>query len=288
MTTPTSPAAPSPRVGSLGRALGQAVTRYTGAGFVVAALMVLGGALVILPLAETLADVAGRTITLWIIALLLIALFWGAVAAVVLVPPFLLGAADRRALVVHSWIGAREVRRVLGSASRVAEIPTTPAAAAEWLDRTPDTDSLRPLRFEMAVMAGRYDQARETLTRLPASTPLDRYRQREGEALVDDQEHGIVDLGAVRAALSEVDGPDAAEAAASFAIFDARRHVDDGTWRERLGAVRPLIREGDVRILVRDHGRPLLEVLERRAVRPLALLILAMTAVLTVVWNVPR
>jgi hypothetical protein len=189
---------------------------------------------------------------------------------------------DRTAAAVHAWVGAREVRRALGGASRASSLPTDRAAAERWLAETPPTAALRPVRFEILLMAGRHAEARAEAERLPDATPLDRYRRLEAVAMVDAEVGAPLDVEALRAAAAAVSDPvDRAEASGSLAIVLARQALPEGDWRAPLVEARPLISGSTRGILLRDHVLPIWTLVVRRSVGPIALLIAALAALLT-------
>jgi hypothetical protein len=175
------------------------------------------------------------------------------------------------------------VRRVFGRAAAAAGLPKDPASAAAWLAGTRATDANRIVRVDAFVLAGRLDDARAEAELLPERTPLEAYRKLEELALVADQSGGSVDEGALRAAVAAIPpGVDRTEAAASLAVFRARRSLPDGDWRAPLLEVRPMIPGSDARILVVHFGLPVLEITVRRLVVPFTLLLVIIAASLIV------
>jgi hypothetical protein len=243
-------------------------------GLLLGLLVALGGPLLAVPAVATFAGNPGPIPSIAIaVVLVIVCLVLGAVV-VAFLPPFLATGDDRRASATHAWIGAREVRRLLGKASAAIEVPTTLDEAERWLAATPDSEHLRPLRFEMLLFVGRFGEARTIVGQLPRRTPLDEYRATEAVAMIDDQESGAPDLARLREAASRVPArEDRAEATASLAVFEARRLSSGASWRVPLVTARSQIPESDVRILVRDLAAPIFAILMRRVVLPLAVFV---------------
>ncbi len=213
----------------------------------------------------------------WVMIVLLI-------AGDAVLPPLLLRGRDRSAFAAHAWIGARITRRAFGRAARATRGPRGPKSAAAWLARTEPTDRNRPVRIEALVFAGQFDDARREVALLPEAGPLEAYRKRATEALIEDQAGGDVDESELQAAVDRIPpGIERTEAAVSLAIFRARRLLPDGDWRGPLCEVRPSVPGSDVRILVADFGLPAFELIMRRYVIPFTALILLLTAGFVVV-----
>jgi hypothetical protein len=243
---------------------------------------IVGAAVSFPSIGSGLADAIGPAATIWVLAAIAIAIVAVASLVVAVLPSFLLAGPDREATAVHTWVGAREVRRVLGSASAAIGVPTSPAEAAAWLEANPSTERLRPIRIEALLMTRRFDEARLEAGRLPIATPLDRYRRIEADALIADQAGESVDERELREAVAAIPrGVDRAEAAASMAIILARRALPDGDWRGRLLEARPLIAEPTRTILLRDHVWPVWTIVVRKVVAPTAAIIVAIAAVAT-------
>ncbi len=234
---------------------------------IVASIVIV--ATVLPALAIPVGDRFGAPLALLILGVLSWAVFVLAVAVIAILPPLLLPKRDRAAFATHSWIAAREARRVLGRAARAATLPTDASSAGVWLARNPASDRNRVVRVDALLRAGRFDDARIEVELLPESTPLDAYRRQEARALIADQTGGTVDEAALRAGVASVPvGIDRAEAAASLAVFRARRALPHGEWRAPLLEARPAIPGSDVGVLVADFGLPVFEILLRRAVVP--------------------
>jgi hypothetical protein len=281
---PHTSAGSSPPIGALGRELVRVQTRPALVSLGVAAVVGLAGPLLVLRAVEDgFADRGGAIPWIWFAGGVTVASLVLACAVVAFLPTLLLRGADRTATVVHSWVGAREIRRLFGSTSGAFAIPTNPEQATSWLAKNGETDQLRPLRFEALVMARRYDEARELISRYPGLTAFDEYRIVEAYALVDDQATGQVDEAALREAAERVPaGDDRAEAMASMGALLARRLVGTGDWRQPLVAARPYIRDGDVEILVRDFGTPIFKKIWPWVVLPLGGLVLLLATLITV------
>lgn len=222
-------------------------------------------------------------IALLILGIVCWAIFVLAVAVIAILPPLLLPRRDRTAFAVHSWIGAREARRAFGRAARVIGLPRDAAAVEAWLARNPATDRNRIVRVDALLLAGRLDDAGVEARLLPERSALEAYRKEEARALIADQAGGPVDEDALRAGVASVPaGIDRAEAAASLAVFRARRALPDGDWRAPLLEARAAIPGSDVRLIVADFGLPVFEILFRKAVLPftavLAIIGLSLTA----------
>jgi hypothetical protein len=246
-------------------------------------------AAIVLPAMVPIVAPLGFGLGLVVVGVIAWAIFVLAVATIAILPPFLLSARDRAVFATHSWIGAREVRRVFGRAAAAAGVPTHPASAAAWLASTPATDINRMVRVDALVLAGRFDDARAEAELLPERTPLEAYRKLEEMALVADQTGGPIDEGALRAALAAIPpGVDRTEAAVSLAVFHARRSLPDGDWRAPLLEVRPMIPGSDARILIVHFGLPVLEITARKVVIPFTVLLVLIAASLIVLPATPR
>ena len=287
-TPPIEDRGPAP-IGSLGRAFVKVLAPIQTA--VVAVTLLVAFVLLFLGLtADPFYDAViwvgesiGTTPAIWVFAILAAALFTLAVAVISFVPPLLLRGVDREAFVVHSWIGAREVRRVFGRASRAAELLGTPEAARRWLETSQPTDDLRGVRFDALMMVGRPDDARVEAVAMPQRTPLESYRRHEALAIVDDQTGLGFDEAPLRQAIAAIPpGIDRTEATVSLAVTLARRALPDGDWRMPLVAVRGLLPESDAILLTRDFGLTIFDVLARRILVPFVILFFATAVVVTV------
>lgn len=284
--TPADPDKQPAPIGALGRALVEVLSPIQTA-VVVVTLVVVFGLLFLAMTSDaffgavrTLGESIGTAPALLVAAILASAFFTLAVAVIAFVPPLLLRGDDREVMAVHSWIGAREVRRLLGRASRAAGLMGTPEAALRWLDATPPSDELRPIRFEALLMVGRAEEARAEADALPQRTPLESYRRLEALAMVDDQTGLPFDEVRLREAVAAVPaGIDRTEAEVSLAVTLARRALPDGDWRSPLLDVRELLPESDFVLLTRDFGLTIFDLLARKILVPFLLLFFAITLV---------
>jgi hypothetical protein len=263
-------------------------TRTQTVTLIVTSAVTIGIVAMVLPaLADPLGDRFGVVPALVMLGVLAWAMFVLAVAVVAILPPLLLPGRDRAVLAAHSWLGAREVRRAFGRASRAIGLPTDARSAEAWLARTPASDRLRFVRVGALLMAGRFEEARTETALLPAAAPLDAYRKLEARALIADQTGDIVDEAALRAAVHALPaGMDRTEATVSLAVFRARRALPDGDWRAPLLEARGAIPESDLRLLIVDFGLPIFEILFRRAALPFAALLAIIGASVTVLPGV--
>jgi hypothetical protein len=282
-TTVLGGSPPSPPLGSLGKALADIHERplmiSMGAGFVVG----LGGPIGVYLLVDAGLPSAETAIAwLWAAAAVCAVSMALGTATAAFLPGLLVGKRDRAASAVHAWVGAREVRRMFGSASAAVNIPTEPEAAAQWLATQPDTLRLLPLRFEMLLLIRDFEGARAVIDRFPRESAFDEYRRADALATVDEQQYGRSDVQQMRDALARVPrGIDRAEAAASLAVFEARQLVGRGDWREPLVRARPEIPGSDLEILTRDMGWPIFRYLFPRVVLPVVGFIAAIAVLVT-------
>jgi hypothetical protein len=271
-------------LGSLGRALAETQARVQTITLVVTTVATIALVATVLPaLAEPLGDRIGPMPALVILGMLCWAIFVAAIAVFAILPPLLLPRRDRAVLAAHSWLGAREVRRAFGRASRAIGLPTDAASADAWLARTPSSDRIRFVRVDALLLAGRTEEASAETELLPDRTPLEAYRKLEARALIADQTGQPVDEAELRTAARALPaGVDRTEAAVSLAVFRARRALPDGDWRAPLLEARASIPGSDVRLLVADLGLPIFEILFRRAAVPFAALLAIIGASVTV------
>ena len=235
---------------------------------------IIVAATVVPALAVPVGDIVDYPAALLILGVLCWAIFVLAVAVIAILPPLLLPRRDRAAFATHSWIGARDVRRAFGRAARITGLPTDAESAKAWLDRNPATDRNRFVRVDALILAGRFEDALIEAELLPERSPLEAYRKAEARALIADQTGGTVDEDALRAVVASLPvGIDRSEAAASLAVFRARRALPHGDWRAPLLEARPAIPGSDVRVLVADFGLPVFEILVRKAVVPFTVLL---------------
>lgn len=262
-------------IGSLGIAMAGVQARFQTVTVIVTTLVAIGVAAILVPaLAGPVADRFGSALALLVLGLVCWAIFVIAIAVIAILPPLLLPRRERAVFAVNSWIGAREVRRTFGRASRAIGLPSDAASAEAWLARNPGSDRIRFVRVDALMLARRFDDARVEAELLPERSPLDVYRKAEARALIADQTDGTVDEDALRAGVAAVPaGIERTEAAASLAVFRARRALPDGDWRAPLLEVRPAIPGSDFRVLVADFGLPVFEILFRKAALPFAALL---------------
>jgi len=254
------PGAPAP-LGSLGVALGRDLEAPIAASIVVAAIVGIG------PLASALALVSWTDArpSMLLLGFVAVASFAAAVATLAALPPFLLRGTKRAAFVAHSWLGARETARSLGSRHAAARLVGLPDTATDWIAGHPEDDRNRPLHAELHLMRGDLAAAAATIERLPRRTPQERFDRAMLEAVLSYQTTGQVDEDALRAAADAMPpGPQAVEAEVALAAFEARRRLPGGDWRRPLAAARAAIAESDVAILVRDFAAVTLGLLMRR------------------------
>jgi hypothetical protein len=284
-----APGSPSP-IGSLGIAMASIHARAQTITMVVTTVVAIIVAATVVPaLAVPVGDRFPYPIALLILGVLCWVIFVVAVAVIAILPPLLLPRRDRAVFAAHSWIGAREVRRVFGSAARATGLPSDAASAEEWLARNSASDRNRSVRVDALLLAHRFDDARSEAELLPERSPLEAYRKHEALALIADQPGGPVDEDALRAAVASVPvGIDRAEAAASLAVFRARRALPDGDWRAPLLEARRAIPGSDARVIVADFGLPVFEILFRKAVVPFTALLVIVGLSLTVLPALSR
>lgn len=203
-----------------------------------------------------------------------------ALACVAFLPSLLLDRAQRAALVAHTWLGARETQRALGSRTAVRGIPTSVGAIGPWIAANPETDANREVHVELHLMRGDWAAARAAIERVPVSSPRGRFTREMLDAMLRYQMTGDADDRAARVAAEAIPaGADAVEARVALATLDARRRLPGEDWREPLIQARGLIPESDTTVLLRDHGAVSFLLLLRVA-WPLLALLLVLTLVL--------
>jgi hypothetical protein len=273
------------RIGTLGLAMAGVQSRALTITLLVTVVLAIVIAATVIPaLAIPFGETFGTATALLILGVLCWSIFVVAVGVIAILPPLLLPKRDRAAFAAHSWIGAREVRRLLGRAARATSLPTDAMSVDAWLAQNPATDRNRFARVDALLLAGRIDEARNETELLPERSPLEAYRRVEARALMADQMGEPVELDALRAGVASVPaGIDRTEATVSLAVFLARRALPDGDWRAPLLEARPAIPGSDIRLLVGDIGLPMFEILFRKTVAPFTILLVLIGLSVTVV-----
>lgn len=134
----------------------------------------------------------------------------------------------RRAFEAFSWLGEWELRRFRLSPFRV---PTTPKAAEKWLATHAESADDSLFRVQVLTLARRYDEARALATKLPMSTPEERWDRVEALDSSDWRAGGEGDPDGLRVAAAEllpVDGDDRLRAEVAIATAEVRRRMADG------------------------------------------------------------
>ena len=139
---------------------------------------------------------------------------------------------SRRAFEAFSWLGEWELARARAT---VGGLPSSPEDAEAWLASHPtgtitNLDEL-PIRVEILLLAGRIDDARSAIERLPTITPSDRFERAALVDLVDWRSGGPGDVAAMEAAAEEVhprDGDERLRADVTIAVAKVRRRMADG------------------------------------------------------------
>lgn len=156
---------------------------------------------------------------------------------------------SRRAFEAFSWLGEWELARARAT---VGGVPTSPEDAERWLAAHPEgavtnLDAL-PIRVEILLLAGRVEDARAAIERLPAITAWDRFERASLVDLVDWRSGGDADVPSMERAAEEivpVDGDERLRADVTVAVTQVRRRMADG------------------RATAGDAAQPLLEVRSR-------------------------
>jgi hypothetical protein len=139
---------------------------------------------------------------------------------------------SRRAFEAFSWLGEWELARARAT---VGGLPSTPEDAEAWLAAHPVTritylDELR-IRVECSLLAGRFDDARAAIERLPTITAWDRFERAALADLVDWRAGGDGDIAAMQEAAQEIqphDGDERLRADVTIAVAQVRRRMADG------------------------------------------------------------
>lgn len=151
---------------------------------------------------------------------------------------------SRRAFEAFSWLGEWELARARAT---VGGVPTSPEDAASWLAAHPEgaitnLDQL-PIRIEILLLAGRFDDARSAIDRLPDTTAWERFERAALSDLADWRAGGEGDLAAMESAAEQIrpaDGDERLRADVTIAVAKVRRRMADG--RATPGdAVAPLV-----------------------------------------------
>ena len=83
----------------------------------------------------------------------------------------------RRSMEAFMWLGDQDIEQI--RAATGSGVPTTRAGAAQWLARHPEAPSEPPLvrsvRIELSLLAGRVQDARALVERLPEASAIDRF-----------------------------------------------------------------------------------------------------------------
>lgn len=149
----------------------------------------------------------------------------------------------RGAMDGFSILGAWETERWKRTVS--PSVPSTAAAAREWLQRNPETPQNRWARVELLAWTGQVDEAAAVVERMTADSDLDRFDRVVQSAFLDWVLHGNTSLAELRDAAA-VYGEGGAEelriARAHVAYAEAQRaEASGGDWTEPLIALRNLV-----------------------------------------------
>lgn len=155
-----------------------------------------------------------------------------------------------RAMATHAFLGSWEVKRFRGTAG--PSVPTSAAAAREWLRANPETDENRWVRPELLAWTGDIQAAYEVLERFPTTTDVERFERASTTAHLDTVAGTGADVDGLAAMADEVGAPGSEErlrAIAAVALARSREilRLGDGDWK------RPLI-EAQERIGPRSLG----------------------------------
>ncbi|HYL39844.1 MAG TPA: hypothetical protein VET90_00910, partial [Candidatus Binatus sp.] len=92
----------------------------------------------------------------------------------------------RRSMEAFMWLGSWDLAGVRAATGR--GVPTTRGGAAEWLARQPETPdepaTIRGLRVELNLLAGRVAEARAVLERMSEASPVERFNKAAAADLV--------------------------------------------------------------------------------------------------------
>jgi hypothetical protein len=138
-------------------------------------------------------------------------------------------ARSRRAFEAFSWLGEWELQQAAATTS--GSVPTSPAAAGDWLASHPETPENRWLRVDVLLLAKRFDEAKVAAEQMPDVTPEDRWARAQALDSVDWRAGGEGDIAGMRAAAAELqpaDGEDRLRAEVSIATSEVLRRMADG------------------------------------------------------------
>ena len=145
---------------------------------------------------------------------------------------------QRRAFEAFSWLGEWELARARAIVG--GSLPSSPEEAADWLGRHPEGPILLEgelaVRVEIELLAGRIDEARGLVGRLPTETPWARFEVAalhdlvEWRAGADGAEAEAHLEAAERAgvAIEPADGDERLRADVTVAVARVRRRMADG------------------------------------------------------------
>ena len=270
---PPLPSAESGTPAPIG-ALARATVRDLERPVIIAMVIGLIAGIASIPAALGVYAVLGQRPSLVVIGLAGMCGYLVAILIMAMLPAFLLPRGPRAALATHLWLGAREFERALGSRHAARSFPTTPDDMEAWLRSHPETDATRGLHVEMHLMREDLAAASAAIGRLTQDTAAQRFERALLAAMVEYQSTGIADVREARDALQSIDDPrERSEATVALAVFESRRQLPDGDWRDPLLRARPSIPETDTAILVRDFGWVNFVTLLRRTWILLALLL---------------
>jgi hypothetical protein len=241
---------PAP-IGALAAVTIRDLERPTLLAMLIAGVVAIGS----IPLGWAIYSVLGIRPSLTVLGILATLGLLAAMACMAFLPALLLDPTRRSALAAHTWLGAREFQRALGSRNAVRGFPTTAEAIGPWIASHPETDANREVHVELHLMRRDWAAARAAIGRLADTSPRDRFNREILDSMLRYQMNGDGDDRGARSAADAIPpGPEAVEARVALATLEARRMLPDGDWRRPLVEARRLIPEGDATILVRDHG----------------------------------
>ena len=203
----------------------------------------IGGANPITELQRRAFGLGGTSATIQLVIAVLgpiavLLLCWGrahglVTAALVLIPtPALLALAARRgrarwpAQDVLVWLHRQAAAEWRADTS--SRMPRNKFEAGDWLGRHSETDVAPDCWAAALLMAGRFDEARERIARLPAETPGQLHRRLDLEQAADAAEGRPFDTAAAVAAISSDREASAAQRTADIANHEAIAAVGRG------------------------------------------------------------